>query len=187
MRIVSVNLLSPVWRVRPDEIECGTCGQAAEAVCVGGVKAVANVTRQARDGKLAAHVRTGAAAGHRVKDVLGVEEKKQVTDEPAAAITGVTAVAIFTGAAEVIEAGQMRHRAGIQRCQRKPGINRLSGGNWLRKRDMAAMSVVKRIDDVIGLHGENSFEMKGGPRGRVAQIVTRMKPWQRATRPIWQL
>jgi len=89
--------------MRPNEIERRTCGQAAKAVCIGGVKAVANVPRQARDGKFTAYVRACAAAGHRVKDVLRAEKLEQVADELAAAITWVTAVAVFTGAVEVIQ------------------------------------------------------------------------------------
>ncbi len=87
-----LNFLPPVRRMRPNEVECRACGRAAEAVGVGGVEDVANVPRQARDAKFTAYVRACAADGHRVKDVLRTEEQKQIADEPAATVAGVTAV-----------------------------------------------------------------------------------------------
>jgi hypothetical protein len=95
--------ISVLQQAKNDALIAAVRSENVEAVRA----AIAYVPWQARDGKLPAHVRTGAAAGHRVKDVLGVEEKEQVADELAAAITGVTAVAVFTGAVEMIEAGQV--------------------------------------------------------------------------------
>jgi len=91
--------------MRPNEIECRACGQAAEAVGIGRVESFPDVPRQARDAKLATYVRACAAPRHRIEDILGAEEKEQIADEFAAAITGVTAVAVFTGSVEVIQAG----------------------------------------------------------------------------------
>ena len=124
-RIRRVKFLPPIWRMRPNEVECRACGQAAKAVGIGGVKALTDVPRQARNAKFTAYVRACAAASHRVEDVLRAEEKEQIADEFAAAIAGVTTVAVFTGSAEMIEAGQMRHGAGGARCDGEPGINRL--------------------------------------------------------------
>jgi len=91
--------------MRPNEIEFQSCGQAAETVGVRGVEALADVPRQTGDAHFAAHVGASAAAGHRVKDALGMEETEQVADKPAAAIAGIIAVAIFTGLVKMVKAG----------------------------------------------------------------------------------
>ena len=122
--VVGVKLLPPLGRMRPDEIECRAGRQIVEAVCVGRVKALADVPRQAGNAKFSAYVRACAASGHGIEDSLRVEKQEQVTNEPAATISRIFAVAVFTGAVEVIKAGQMRHWTGVAGRKWKPGINR---------------------------------------------------------------
>jgi len=136
--------------MRPNKIKFW---QAAETIGVGGIEALADVQRQAGDFHFAAYVGASAAAGHRVKDVLGAEEKEQVADEPAAAIAGIAAVAVFTGMVEMVKAGQMRHGAGVPGCGRQPGINRLASRDRIGNRGNAATGGVERIDGGCG-HGK---------------------------------
>jgi hypothetical protein len=55
---------------------------------------------------------------------------EQVTDEPAATVAGVTAVAVFTGAVEVIQTRYVRHGAGVPWREWEPGINRRWRRGW---------------------------------------------------------
>ena len=77
--------------------------------------------------KFAAYVAASAAAGHRVEDRLRLEIEQQVADEIAAAIARIASVAILAGSAEVVQAGQLRHRAGVDRCSRQLRVNRPIG------------------------------------------------------------
>ena len=149
--------------MRPNEIERRACGQVAEGVGIGGIEALADVLRKAWDTKFTAYVGACAAPGHWIKDVLRVKKHEQIADEIAAAISWVTAVAILTGAVEVVETGQMRYWAGVSGRLRKPGINRLVCIERLAKGNGVAVGGVKWIDRGIDLHDENSFGVKGAP------------------------
>ena len=107
----------------PDEIERVLRGKAGR---VAGVEPLVDVPRHAGDAQLPAHVAAGAAAAHRVEDqALRLEVQQQVLDQVAAAVAGPAAVAVLAGPVEVVQAGQVRHRAGVLRRPGQPGVDRL--------------------------------------------------------------
>ena len=112
----------------PDEVEAASgeaCCFAEELVRVAGVKAVVDVARDAGDAEFRHTSRQVPLPVIGSKTVAGPEVAQQVFDEIAAAIAGIAAVAIFAGAAEMVQAGQVRDGAGIERCPRQLGIDRL--------------------------------------------------------------
>ena len=97
-----------------------------EILRVAGVETLVDIAGHAGDAEFLANVAGGAAAAHRVEHQAGAEKRQQVLDELAAAVAGPVPVAIFSGPVEVIQAGQVRHRAAGDRCPWQSGVNRLS-------------------------------------------------------------
>ncbi len=92
----------------PDEIETPRFRKLCVGFRVGRIEAAFQVGGKARYCQLAARVAARAAAGHRIKDGGRLEESEQVLNVIAAAIAGIVAAAVFTGAAEMVGAGEVR-------------------------------------------------------------------------------
>ena len=67
---------------------------------------------------------------HRVQNELRPKVAQQVLNQVAAAIARITSVAIFAGAVEMVEAGQVRHRTGVDRGAGQPDEDRLIRLGW---------------------------------------------------------
>lgn len=115
MWIIAINLLAPIGRMRPNEVEAVASRKPLVGFRVGGVESAFNIGGKTWDGEFGADILTGAAPGHRVKDVCRAKEQEEVFDKTAAAVAGVTAIAVISGAVEMVKAGQMRNRARISR------------------------------------------------------------------------
>ena len=89
--VIRVDLLTPVGRMDPDEIEL-PCRVVLRLIA--GVEPEANVETLAEDAKLVAHVPTCARSRHRIEDALRLEVEQQVFDQDAAAIAGIRSVPV---------------------------------------------------------------------------------------------
>src|SRR5262249_50642432 len=90
------------------------------------VQPTVDVPGHAGDTQLLADVGAGARAAHGVEDqALWFEVQQQVADQVATAVAWVAPVAVLPGAVGVVEAGQVRHRAGVPGRPGQPGVHRL--------------------------------------------------------------
>src|SRR5579871_508988 len=83
--IVCIQLLPPVGRVCPDEVE----GFSGEALGVAGINASVDVPGHAGDAEFFAYILARPAAGHWVQEEVGPEVQQQIADEVAAAVAGI--------------------------------------------------------------------------------------------------
>src|SRR5579884_162571 len=155
--IVGVELLPPVGRVCPDEVE--RLG-VRKPLRVAGVNPAVDVPIQTGDAEFLAYVGACPAAAHGVQDQAGAEVEEQVLDEIAAAVAGVAPVAVLPSDVEVIQTGQVGDRTGVLRCLRQLGVYDLPvlriGLQLERGYDSFEASGQEGIDDKL-LHSDLLF------------------------------
>ena len=95
-RVVGVELLPPVGRMDPAELEA----LAGELRGIAGIWPLVEIAGVAVDAQFLAHIAAGAAAGHGIEDTERFEVAQQVFDEVAAAVAGIAAVAVVAGSAK---------------------------------------------------------------------------------------
>ena len=151
-RIVGVEFLPPVWRVNPRELKTATRRLRG----IARILILVQIAGPAVEGQFLAHVTARAASGHGVKHAGRFVISEQVLDEIAAAVTGIAAVAIVTGPAEMIEAGKVRDRTGVNRCQWQFRVT-----NLLRSRGYERAFFLpcgKEWIDGVGSHGRHGVD-----------------------------
>jgi len=110
----------PVSGMGPDEVERF---HRRKVDWIAGVESLMDVEGHAGDAKFLAHIMARTAARHWVANERRFEIKQQILDEIAAAIAWPLTITVLIGTMEMVEAGQVRDRTRISRCEWQPCID----------------------------------------------------------------
>ena len=86
---------------------------AGKFIRIAGVETLMDVPREAGKAEFLADIAAGARSGHRVQNQGRPEIQQEILDEVSAAVAGPLAVAVVTGAVEVVEAREVWDRTRI--------------------------------------------------------------------------